>query len=328
MSSSRLPLGISHLFSIHCKDIISRIITSEDINQRIVVNGEIIKITTDNLSTYVGTTQDVINAMSHSTDNTNPLYCTEYILQDEAGKRIGDSTTFALAIIPDVAIAADVGNGDILTYQGGYWVNQAPPGVGGIVINNEELSPVDRKYNITIASTTDYGVSIFATSSETSSTTKLATPKIAKDLIDQNLTARLVVGSNLPNGQWYLDSESTVRTCGSAIVDVSDGSHIIHFKDVDGYDTPADITVSTVKGSTSTAFGEYTTDMCKVSIACGADSVTWSIDGGTTELDGLETKLVERGTTINYTAYLNTNPSNVISGSFVLESDTVIIPQW
>ncbi len=56
--------------------------------------------------------------------------------------------------------------------------------------------------------------------------------------------------------QWRVDGGAW-QDSGSALTDVTAGSHTVSFKTIDGYTTPADISANIVAGQTSVLFGSY-----------------------------------------------------------------------
>lgn len=334
MSFGRLPLSISHLFDIHCNETVNRVITANDVNVRIVDGTDtIIKITSDNLTSYLNTYQDVVNALAHTLDGITPLYCTEYMLQDEAGHRIGDSTTFSMQVVPDVAINANVANGDILTYQGGYWVNKAPEGISNITVDGVALTKTNRIISIGVATTTSRGVTTFANTGDTTSSDKLAHPSMVSSLMTKGFKTKLIVNSNIPDARWYLDSNSgTTYQCGTTLIDVTAGSHVVHFVAVPGYSTPANVTVNVSDDAVVSAYGTYTHSTVEVSVQTTRSGMYWYIEtpanvsNPTWRYDVATPVAITPG--VNYQYAIYESGDLVKSGTLNTTQDTVIFVSY
>lgn len=67
---------------------------------------------------------------------------------------------------------------------------------------------------------------------------------------------KLTVQTSPVSGQVYIDG--VLKGSGYVTVEVDPGTHVISFGDVDGYETPADITVTILAGQQITKYGNYT----------------------------------------------------------------------
>lgn len=280
MSLNRIAINMSHLFDIHCKELVNKTITVSDIGRRVVVGGEVIKLTIDNIAIYKDQNHDVINALAHSFDNV-PVYCTEYMLQEEAGRRIGTSTEFSLQIIPNVSISNDMTDGNILKYQGGYWVNVPVDNIRGVIVADTVIQKTGDNIVLSICNTTTRGMVKFASADDTTSTNIAAGPANIVSTAKSGLNPVLCVGSNIPYAKYYLDSNSSkVYQCGSPAIDVTLGAHVVNFLPITGYRTPVSKSINIENRENKVVvFGEYVAESFNLRVFTGDRSMTWTTDG-------------------------------------------------
>ena len=283
MSLNRIAINMSHLFDIHCKELVNKTISVSDIGRRIVVGSEVIKLTNDNIDTYNGQNYDVINALAHSFDNV-PVYCTEYMLQEEAGRRIGTSTEFSLQIIPNVSISNDMTDGSILKYQGGYWVNVPIDNIRSVIVADTVIQKTGDNIVLSICNTTNRGMVKFASVNDTTSTNLAAGPANIVNTAKSGLNPVLCVGSNIPYAKYYLDSNSSkIYQCGSPAIDVTLGAHVVNFLPITGYRTPVSKSINIENRENKVVvFGEYVAESFNLRVFSSDRNMTWTTDGWVT----------------------------------------------
>lgn len=325
MSFDRLPINISHLFEVHCKEVINRTVKSTDIGRFIIVNEVAIKLTSDNIDNYTGTRQDFVNDLAHTLDGIDPVYCTELMLQDEAGRRIGSSTEFSMGIVPDVVVTTDAATGDILTYSGGVWTNRALDNISGVIVDGSAIAQDGNDVNIPLATTTARGCAEFAVNTDESVTDKMAKPDMVSSMVGTGFKPKLVVGSNVAASKFYLDNNSgTTYPCGTSLTDVTVGSHTVHFVAVTGAVAPAAVTVNVTDDSVAVAYGKYVFNTFKVRVHSNVNC-NWSPDGSTWySLDKIVTRTVQ-ATSIRFGAVAGyITPSSISIGTPAVGDDIIV----
>lgn len=167
--------------------------------------------------------------------------------------------------------------------------------------------------------TTPFEQIVTVSAGQTTSVSAGYVEEVPSEQVDTGSIRVSIIGTS--QGRWSIDQGETWHSGDYARVLVT-GNYTVTFKNIDGYDTPADQHVTIAKDETLITHGQYTESLAAGTTSLrvhifGADTGQWSIDDGVTWNDGGDVLSPAAG---NYTVTLKP-----VSGYDTPESFEVVV---